>query len=417
MSDFIIYDPLSLLNTKRFDICAKVLYAKYKVNNINCNFAERVYLRHIELWNGFFEAQPLKKSSDDFIISFDHLLTNISHDGFTEPEINYVPIKNSSVYNGAHRVAASIVYNVPVHAKEDSTNGCEVADYNYFNSLGLEQQFSDEMVLEFIRRKKNSFTISIFSSDKKQQNDIIRIISEYSDILCFKDVELTELGKKNYIISLYLGEKWLGDHTNSFSGASGKYSSCFRNSNKMRVYVVTTNQPERLIECKQKIRSLYNEANHSVHINDTYKETWRISSLIFNQNSLNFINTQNRPTFTKFNQCFNNYKNTLDSINDEFFCVTSSAVLSLYSLRDCNDIDFLTSDRNYMDFKSSEVSSHESEIKYYSEKDRIIFEPSQHLYFDGFKFSTIQNVYDFKSKRREAKDILDCELIKNKNLI
>jgi hypothetical protein len=392
MDNLIVYKPLDLLNHKKFDICSKVLYAKYRKNNINCSFAKDCYLRHIQIWNGFFEANPPKGSSDDFINSFDSLLLSINENGFVDPDKNYVATKDGSPYNGSHRVAASIVNNLDIYTKEDHSNGCEIADYNYFKGLGLEQRFLDEMVLEFVRNKRNSFTISIFSIDQKNQSDIDKIISEYSDILCSKDVELSEIGKRNYIISLYLGEKWLGDHLNKFSGAQGKYSSCFQDSNKMRVYVVTSNNPERLI----------------------YNETWRIASMIFNQNSFNFFNTQDRPLFEKFNLYFDNYKKLLSNINSVFFCISSSAVLSLYSIRECSDIDFLTLNKDYISFKTSEISSHESEAIYYRNKDEIIFDPSQHLYFDGIKFSTLQNVYDFKNKRGESKDIIDCELIKNK---
>jgi hypothetical protein len=405
--------PIELLTTKRFDICAKILYAKYKKMNINSKFAKELYLKHIEMWNGFFESEPFKNSSLDFLNHFDTLLESIESDGFKNIDINYVPTKNNSPYNGAHRVAACIINNIEVPIKEDTSNGCEFADYNYFKySLNLDEIYLDEMVLEYVRNKKNTFTISIFSSDKKEKNIIDSIVSEYFDILCSKEVELTEIGKKNYIISLYLGENWLGDYSNDFSGSYGKYSECFNNSNKMRIYVVNTDNKDKLIECKKRIRQIFNEGNHSVHINDTIEETWRICSIIFNINSLNYLNKYNRPTFANFNLCLNEIKEFLKNKDTEKFCVTSSAVLSLHSLRECNDFDFITNDSNFIQYKSNRVSSHESEIQFYENKDDIIYNPNHHFYFDGIKFSTINSVFNFKLKRGEDKDINDCELIK-----
>ena len=267
-------------------------------------------------------------------------------------------------------------------------------------------------IKEYIRNKKNTFSITIFSSDKKNIDYAEKLISEHTKIIYSKEIEFTEIGKKNYIIELYRFEPWVGNSNNNFEGSNTKMKNCFKNSNKIRLYLVESDNFENLIKCKKTVREFYKEENHSIHINDTYEETWRISSTLLNKNSLYFINNFSQPKFTNFNLMIDKYKNFLLDKNKEHYCVTSSAVGSACSIRDCEDIDFLTIDPNYLNFKSSEISSHESQIKYYHKsKDEIILNPEYHFYYQGLKFSTLKILQNMKVERNEPKDVQDVEKI------
>ena len=310
-----------LLTTKRLDVCAKTMYAKTKKMKINSRFIEELYLNHIQLWNNFYEKEPPKNSSTDFINHFDTLIESFSIKGYIQPEKNYIPVKDLSVYNGSHRLASSIVYDLEVPYLQDVSNGCEIADYKFFKNLSMSEKFLDEMVLEFIRLKKNTYTISIFSSDCKDLLKLNSLISTMFNVLCSKEIQLTEIGKKNYITTLYLGENWLGNFENNFAGSEGKYKPCFENSDKLIIYVVSTDDTEKLKTCKNIIRKMYDVGNHSVHINDTWEETWRISSTVFNRNSLNFLNQFNRSNLYKFNNMLQKYKSFIQDKNYQLFCI------------------------------------------------------------------------------------------------
>ena len=82
-------DPLKLIKCQRFDLVAKYIYAiNYQKNSTNSGgwFLE-IYMRHIEVFNGFVEADESNKyGADAFINSFNHLLNDIGKNGFnSEP--------------------------------------------------------------------------------------------------------------------------------------------------------------------------------------------------------------------------------------------------------------------------------------------------------------------------------------------
>jgi hypothetical protein len=410
MKKIIKFNPLSLLTPLRFDINAKIFYAKHR--NLNSEYPKELYLEHIRVWNGFFESYPEKNKPEDFINSFNITLESILRFGFKSPEKNYIPLKNNSPYNGSHRVAASIVSDVEIYGMEDDSNGQHICDYRFFKQKGLSDVYLDEMALEYVRNKKNTYTISIFSSDKKDLSLAVETIKKHSNIVYNKEINFTELGKHNYIIELYRFEKWIGNHHSEYGGAKHKMSNCFRNSNKIQLFVVECDNIEKLLLCKKEIRDYYKEENHSVHINDTQEETWRICSTLLNKNSLWVINNVKQPNYDNFISLFSQYRDEIKNQDINKFCITSSSVLSLFSIRECNDIDFITTDVSYVDKKDGNVSSHENQLKYYPyHKDDIIINPNLHFYFMGYKFTTLDVLKKMKESRGEQKDKNDVLLI------
>lgn len=402
-SSLIKLNPVELLTPKRFDINAKLFFAKNK--NYNTNYPKDLYLNHIGVWNNFFEDIPRKTSGQDFIDSFNLLIESIKNQGFVDASKNYIPLKNKSPYNGAHRIAASIINNKEVYGMEDTSNGQYDCGYKFFRSRGLQPKFMDSMILEYISNKNNLFTVSIFASDRKDLNHVESVLKKYSEIVYDKEITLTDLGKLNYTIEIYRDEKWIGNHSDNHSGAKYKSDMCFQGSNKMNVYVIETNNPEKLVECKKEIRNYYNIGNHSVHINDTQEETWRISTILFNENSIDFINNSHRPSNEKLSKMLANYSKFLSTKNKENYCITSSAILTLYGLHECNDLDFLTLDLEYEKYNDGTLGSHSSQLEYYTyTKDEIILNPKLHFYYGGYKFSTPNVVYEMKKKRGEDKD-------------
>jgi len=157
-----------------------------------------------------------------------------------------------------------------------------------------------------------------------------------------------------------------------------------------------------------------NVGKHSVHINDTQEETWKIVSSVFNGNSIHFLNNANilksLPNFEKY---FNLYKKSILNRKDfHDFCVDASAVLSSYGLRDCRDLDFLHNN-NQPDIATG-INCHNKEEVYYKQgRHEIIHNPRNHFYYCGIKFASLNIVKEMKLFRAEEKDLYDCELMEN----
>ena len=126
----------------------------------------------------------------------------------------------------------------------------------------------------------------------------------------------------NYIHNLYYGESWIGPKESNYPGIFAKASLCFPLGNIIEVLTIEENNPEELVKLKQELRSCCGVSNHSVHINDTQEETWRIASSVFNQNSINYMNKKQFHHTPRFDSYFDSYINILSQYDDTEDCVT-----------------------------------------------------------------------------------------------
>ena len=182
----------------------------------------------------------------------------------------------------------------------------------------------------------------------------------------------------------------------------------------MTIYLMEFSKNISVQQCKKEIREIYNIGNHSVHINDTYEETLRLARCIFNKNSIHFLNNSKfmyYPKFLEQLQYFENYiiQNNLDFEN---YCITASSILSLYGLREGNDLDYLHFDTIMIE-GHPDVHSHNEygSGKYIEQRDDIMFNPDNHFYYGNLKCASLSVIKNLKSKRGEEKDILDLKLI------
>jgi hypothetical protein len=154
-----------------------------------------------------------------------------------------------------------------------------------------------------------------------------------------------------------------------------------------------------------------NVGKHSIHINDTQEETWRIASSVFNENSIHFLNQKNNLNTPKFDQLYDDYCLLIKNRSDcEDFCIDSSAVLSAYGLRDCRDLDFLHL-KNIGNL-NNEIECHNDWSHFYTTvKNEIIYNPINHFYFHGIKFASLEIIKNMKKRRNEEKDRKDVYLI------
>jgi len=156
---------------------------------------------------------------------------------------------------------------------------------------------------------------------------------------------------------------------------------------------------ETVKEMKNKIRALFKVGNHSVHINDTHEDTIRIAKTVFNTNSIHFLNNRKSVSFP-------NYKKLMADIKpNENEVITGSTVLSLYGLRDCKDIDKIY-------YNNPPSDSHNQYLKklYKLTLDDIVNNPIYHLYYNGFKYVSLDVIKNMKKTRNEPKDIIDVKL-------
>ena len=107
-----------------------------------------------------------------------------------------------------------------------------------------------------------------------------------------------------------------------------------------------------------------------------------------------------------------------NNINKNLICITSSAVLAVLNIRDCNDLDLFIN-KKYKDiFKKSIFDIHNKYTKegHYSHHfNDIINNSNYHFIYDGFKFCNLELILEMKKFRIKNKLFGDNSINKDKN--
>jgi len=401
-----------LLTCKRFDVPAKHIYARCRDAGIDSDWYKRLYLDHIRVFNGFFEKDGSGKcGKNGFINSFDSLLESVRLKGF-DGSHTVVPLcRDFSVYEGAHRAVACLLYGSEVDCARFDIEPIAY-DHEWFRVKGLSETWLDAIATELCRLNKESFIVVIYPMAVGKDEALAGLIREHGDIWYRKSVRLENNGPLNLVRQIYWNEPWLGSWKDGFGGAQNKARWCFQNDGPVRVFVVESDL-ERMVALKKKIRKLFDVENHSVHINDTHDETLQLAGLLLNANSVHFMNHCALTEHKWFNRLLSHYKEWLakSALDRERFCIDGSAVLAAYGIRESRDIDFLhLGDKAETGFK--EIGSHNAEAKHYDRSiDDIVTNPENHFYYDGVKFASLAVIRAMKKRRGEAKDAEDIRLM------
>ena len=377
--------PNDLLTHKRFDVVVKYLYA----SNLSSEFYKNAYKEHLRIWNGFHERNPKKSGFEEFDNAFKSIIKN----RVDEP----VPVNaDGHIANGAHRLAAALYHQRPINIR--NTNSDEnypiEADYNVFVKKGLQRHILQRTALEYAKLKSNTHVICLFPIAHTRMDKVMNIIEKYSNIFYKSSEVLNATGQLGLIKEIYLSEGWPTE-----KGIRKKCKQCFRGDTNVTFVLIDAKNLETVKEMKKEIRSLFKVGNHSVHINDFHEDTIRIAKTVFNTNSIHFLNNRKSVSFPNYKKLMTNTKANDNEI------ITGSTVLSLYGLRDCKDIDKIY----YTNPPSDSHNQYLGKL-YKLTLDDIFNNPMYHLYYNGFKYVSLDVIKNMKKIRNEPKDVIDVKL-------
>ena len=410
-----VVSPLSLLSPNRFDVIAKYLYAKWQLSGIDSDWHRRIYLDHIGVFNGFFEADGSRKHGEQgFADAFDGVIASIADHGF-DAGLSRIPVAaNGELTNGAHRLAASLAVGCNVFIEDAAEQTAYIYDYRWFQRRGLALVWADAIAFETCRLLANSFVIVVYPSASGHDEELESLISSRTRIWYRKRVQFASNGALNFVQQIYRHECWVGSPHNDYKGARNKMSWCFRQPGPVRAFLVES-PLETIRALKADIRALYRIGNNSVHINDTHAEAIELAGMLFNENTVDFLEARRRPALPWFDSLLPAYAQELirAGVDRDDFCVDSSGVLAAYGMRDVRDLDFLHDSRRDMTaFAVPQISAHNCEARWYAcTPDDIVHDPRCHFYFNGLKFASLAVIRSMKKRRAEAKDLADVALI------
>ena len=378
-------NPNDLLTHKRFDVVVKYMYA----SNLASEFYKNAYKEHLRIWNGFYEGSPRKRGFEDFDNAFKSIINNTVDEA--------VPVNpEGHIANGAHRLAAALYHQRPINIRNtnpDENNYVE-SDYEYFVKRGLSQSIVKRTALEYAKLKSNTHVMCLFPIAHKRMTEVINIIEKHSNIFYKSSEVFNATGQLGLIKEIYLSDGW-----GTEKAIRKKCKQCFRGMSQVTFVLLDAKNLETVKEMKNKIRALFKVGNHSVHINDTHEDTIRIAKTVFNINSIHFLNNRKSVSFPNYKKLMANIKPNENEV------ITGSTVLSLYGLRDCKDIDKIY-------YNNPPPDSHNQYLKnlYKLTLDDIVNNPIYHLYYNGFKYVSLDVIKNMKKTRNEPKDIIDVKL-------
>lgn len=414
-----IKKAIDLVTTFRFDLVLKYLYAKSLIKNYNTTFFREMYKEHLRLWNGFREYDnPNKCTFEAFDKEFKKIITSLQNEGFKQ-EISQVPVlDNEYMVNGAHRVAAALALDKevscrPANMPNDGQKDCSWN--NHFEVLGLPHRYANQVAIEYAKLKKNTYVVTLFPSAKGDFRSAIDVINKYGKLYYYRKISLTDYGPLNLMRELYTGEAWAGGPHDNYHGFRMKEGLCYTTDSPTYVFLAEFPNFEITKSVKNDIRNRHGVGNHSVHVNDTHEQTLRLARILFNDNSIHHLNKTKPVHFSKFEKCISRFKKFLEDNNLDIddYCIAGSSPLSIYGLREGEDLDYIHINPTVVQDELDLIHSHNEYGKelYQPNYDEIILNPDFHFYSMGVKFASLDIIKRMKMKRNEPKDITDIQLI------
>jgi GR25 family glycosyltransferase involved in LPS biosynthesis len=411
-------DPLKLLTYDRFDAMAKYIYAKYSLKNYQTSWHRELYKSHLEKWIHFYNTEPLKIGYLDFQQSFDLLIENLATNMFNP--VYPIPINTLCLAcNGSHRIGICLALKIPVKVVVQEGEDSPLMTADAFREMyHLKEKYLDHMAFEYANLKKNTRIVSLFPIGYILRDQAKKILSKYGIIVHYKDLWLSDSGCLEYIRLAYNGEWWTGSYLDNFKHSRAKAELCFPKSlrlvNPVRVYLYECDSEFESRKAKEEIRALCNYGNESIHINDTHAQTKIIAATVFNENSIQFINTKRPNIYPHFDENLEKLKTFIEinNLDSELLCVDTGAVLGAYGLRECQDIDIIHKIELPKTYGSYEIDSHNSHLHHHTKSlDELLFNPNYHFYYQGIKFVSLNLVREMKLNRYSDKDLKDIQLI------
>lgn len=371
-----------LIQYNRFDLMAKWIYIDAYEKGIHSDWGVKVYYDNINSFSCglFFEPGSASKNSfDAYIKDFNKLIDNIKISGF-DKEVSLIPIgKDNVLLDGSHRVAVAAYFNQDVTViKFPELN--RNYDYQYFRKYMMSDVNMGYMAIQYAHLKSNCFMACIWpKADVSKIEEAENLIREVGKIVYAQEVYLTFQGMCNFMVQIYGHQAWTGNISNHFDGVRGKAEACYAKGQPIRTYLFEAENLDTVLDVKRKIRAIFQIENHSIHISDDWRETKEMVEMLYNRNSVNFINFSNPYQYEwlycqqKELKCILQKENR--DVNKYIFCTNDISITG--KLREYGKLNIFPTNIDNLS-KDEENRS----VLY----EEVICNPERYFYFEGMKY-------------------------------
>ena len=408
--DIQVSEPCELLKWNRLITAFDIFYLNNK--DKNHKLAHQVYFERVRsaTFDTFEEpGNDDKNNYEAYCLEFDNIFESINKHGFDKNKSLLPLARNGSILNGSHRLASSIVSEKKVHTAKFEKDFM-IDDYKVLLQRNVPVNIVELAVCEFIKYSKNVYLAFLWPSSNKHLDSTVK---KFNNVLYSKELELSTNGAFNLLTELYKHMDWSGNKHNSYQGINPKLIECFPSFEKFTVLAFQADSLEDVRLIKEQVRNICKIGYSSIHITDTQEEAIRISQLLFNSNGLHFLNYSKPYSYKSVHKKIEEFKQLISNQTEyvlDDFVVDGSSTLSLYGLRESDDLDFLYSHSDNLEI--NQFHSHDECLEYHKEsKEDLIYNPSFYFSYLGIKFVSFKQTYKFKKERNEEKDETDCSIM------
>ncbi len=405
--------PANLLTPNRIDVVIKYLYARSILSNIDSKFLKNLYLRHIKNINGFVEKDDTDKIGEQaFLDSFQKMIKATSNQ--TENKKFLIPVnKEGQILDGAHRLSLALAYGMKSIDSITLDVLGQVYDYKFFKESSLSEEELDLVIHEYCKIKTETRGIILWPISNSKKVDPTHFLQKYGKIVYYKEIDLNFSGLVQLVRTAYNGEHWVGTVENNFQGSHNKARWCAKEGSKLTFIIFEPDKDIDLLSTKEALREFYGLDKHSMHINDTAKETMELCELLLNKNSINWLNTSNITNLPQLDHYLLEFRTEIlrNNLNKDDFIILGS-LLAAFGIKDAGDLDYINNTLVSLNTVSDKLELDTEKMKWIETSiTELLSNPHYFYYFKGFKFLSVDESYKFKAKRKRDQDLEDLQIL------
>lgn len=380
-----VYDPIDLITPTRFDNMAKYIYAKYYNLHVKSSWPAQVYLESMRFGCNMKDRISNKYGDHDFIKAFNKTIDSIQQHGFDPSKSTIVIGQDGDIVDGAHRLITCLLFgHKVVGVRSTIKKPAGRATFFRHNGLGFDEKYLDFMAVHYCEIKKNTYIALTFSHAPacvvSTFEDFIR---KHGEMVYEKKVHITQQGLRNLFLAKRL---W---------GIDGDYDTTADGSTRtIKISLFECYDPTAL----EAFASTFSKQENLFFLNTHSDSTLSVARMLFNNNSINFLNNAEPETIRALNSIVETSKTRYQelAIHPETHCFYIPNILS-HMVRATLDVVTVPRDKDFKTFRRVEVYDllpvdYSKIVPTANSYDDIIFNPLNYFYFNDVKFAVPSNL-------------------------
>ena len=395
------------ITSNRLDLATKIAFLDSLKGPV-ATFPRQLYDRHIAAFSLGEMAEPgdpSKQGPEAFRAAFVRLHDSMAGKGF-DPNLSLIPLaRDGTILNGAHRVACALHLGIPLIGVETGLDPF-LYDGNYFHGRGMLGEDLDAMALAHVAKAPDTALALFWPAAPKQLDKAEALLGQ---AVYLRQVRLSMRGAHNLLSEVYTGEPWIGPAEKGFPGIATKLERAFSSERPLRVMVLHMPGSIDRVALEAQVRGLWRLAEHSVHITDTWDEAIRISRLLFNRQSLHFLDHAAPYRFPELARDVEKFRArvTQEGGDPTQTVLGPEMVMGAYGLRQPHTVDVLSGDPVPLSGPHDRRASPQTAPAL----GDILSDPELHFHFWNQRFLSLPVVARAKAQSDMAQDKADMAQI------